>query len=829
MEESLPMTEDIETYSPEIEKQVPLPVKNATTGFEEVQEKDGLIKTKLNKEVIIQRIARDLYKNATSGLRELYNNSARACRVAVKKYGEEKPLIRISMNEKQRRLIISDNGLGLSKERFKKVLLELGTSDNLEAGEVGQFGMGFASYMTLSSAIVIDTRARNGDQYQMLAKDGSSFQPIGDAQLEGYGTKISMTCYDNVNFTELVDKLVKVAKYSGVATTLDLEGFEYYPRGLNRGINKLEQTTFEGDIRTTKTVKEDLIEIDTEDYHLIALVGVHNPQRNHDHTHLLNVPIDSEISMPFGWWVLNIKDERKFMPQPDRDRMSEIADRKLEGIIDAAIKKYFSDLQIHSYQEFLKSDRRNEFLWLVEHQDYAELKMRAVLENINECKVRKVVYDTKYFDDGGLVYKLGLNNNIIYQGYKNRGVTDKVREFEANSLLITTKKTKKNHWKEHVLFMESFGIPTARQILIDHKVKLPKQAKADIELIGHTNFPERFYEHEMVDLEDIDENFIRVNDLPMVKVIRYVKEFPSPYTFVRNAPELDEYETRDFSEWLEKDVPNVVVPTNLGAMTIKDLSENCKEIIFCVDFKEEFEAFFKDEERIIVYGSNGLMALELYLNPECPDKIAVEIKHWDFSKFVQEKFSVPLNDDLAEKFLSSNLSKVSPCFHKLLATLLKNTKWDLKAKEMVWQGFVDRILKLNEFDNNDEIASLKFYHGESGEKGTESIWGQTFEELMNDFKHQIYNDGNLQTRLIRELIVPKIFGQVKFKSIEKQEESYQTAYEISLTTRDVGFEFKEDMEVFGFNVMFRSLKLRINKNCNSVSYSSITVKVYINT
>ena len=67
---------------------------------------------------------------------------------------------------------------------------------------------------------------------------------------------------------------------------------------MRAGINKLEQTTLEGDIRQSKTVKEDLLELETDDYHLIALVGMHNPKRNYDHIHLLNVP-SSDSSLFF--------------------------------------------------------------------------------------------------------------------------------------------------------------------------------------------------------------------------------------------------------------------------------------------------------------------------------------------------------------------------------------------------------------------------------------------------------------------------------------------------------------------------------------------------
>lgn len=829
------MDEDIETYSPDIEEQKPLPVKGDTTGFEDVVEKDGLISTRLNEKVIIQRIAKDLYKNATSGLRELYNNSARACRIAVKKHGEEKPLISISMDEESRELTIIDNGIGMSKERFKKVLLELGTSDNLEAGEVGQFGMGFASYMTLSSVVVIDTRVRNGDQYRMIAKDGMSFQPVGDAEMEGYGTKLSMTCYANVNFNELANQLEKIAKYSGIPTVLKLNHFEYYPSKLIEGLNHIRQTSFDDEVKSNKTIKHDLVDIETEDFHLVALVTGGRTASNYDHIHLLNIPIESEISMPFSWWVLNIKDERKFKPMPDRDRMAEVSDKMLEGLLDSAIKEHFSDLDIENYQQFLDSDRKNEFLWLCDHQDYSPEKMKTVLGSVQVCNVRTVAYDTKRFDDGSLVYKLSETYHVIYQGYKNRLVTEKLKEFEPNALLITTKKTKKNHWKEHVKFMEEFGIPTGRQILIDHKVKMPKADKIEMEIVGHTN--DRYYEHELLDLDDIDENVIRVDTVPMGDMIRYVKRFKNPYIFVRNAPQLDEYDARDYTDWLNE-IPNIMCSTNKGAMSIKELAES-DEVIFCEDFVKAYEDFFKEDKRIIVFGSAALLPLALHLNPQCETaedrfnyKIPNDVKHRDFHVFVEEKYGVTLNGDRDKQYFCNNLPKISSCFHTLFGKLIRNTgfKYDEDEKSELWKVFLQRILNFESFDTNDEIAKLRFYYKENKKiDDREDGMVETLDELLRETKDKIFNDDHLMVRLMKELILPNIFGHVVFRKMEKVELSYQTCYDISIATRDSEFEFKDDSKVYDFNLQFRGCKLRIVRNGNDKGYCSIKMTVIITT
>lgn len=70
-------------YKPDTLVEVPANVGNAGYAAEFPDGTgDGFIRTDIEKDVIIQRISRDLYSNPMSGIRELYANEARACRQA---------------------------------------------------------------------------------------------------------------------------------------------------------------------------------------------------------------------------------------------------------------------------------------------------------------------------------------------------------------------------------------------------------------------------------------------------------------------------------------------------------------------------------------------------------------------------------------------------------------------------------------------------------------------------------------------------------------------------------------------------------------------------
>ncbi len=818
--------EKIETYSPDVTEQVPLGVEGAG----EIEH------TKINEKVIIQRIAKDLYKDASSGLRELYMNSVRACKDAVKLagYGYH-PRITVTVNEAKRTLIIEDNGIGITEQMYQQVLRELGTSSNLDGGETGQFGMGFASYMTLSSVVIIDTMSVDGTSFKRIAKDGQSFQRLDNSDRKTHGTTLSMTCYDKVNFSVLMEKFHKIARYSGVPTFLMLEEFEYIGGRFNRGINEIEQWRFDDEALNVKTDKQDLVDIETDDFHLIALVaGAYQPI-NRDHVHLLNVPIESDINLPFNWWVLNIKDERKFLPMPDRDRMRTESDKKLEGIMDIEIKKYFKTLDIMTYQQFIDSDRKNEFLWLCYNNSYARTPMQPSLYNLQNCIVRTVQYGTKKFDDGSLIVKLSTNHDVIYQGYKNQIVTDKLAEFCPTSLPITVKKTKKIPWKKYVATMEAFGIPFARQILIDNKVKIPKAEKSDEEIIGHTNnytgvgWRGQNYETNMIDPDDIDENVIRIDgEYKMLEVTRFIRCCANPYIFVRNASSLDETDCTSFTEWM-KTVGDIVCATNEGAKTVEELTEYDK-VYFCQDFAPEYESFVVDSDKLVVYGTNQLLPFKLHT-------MGIDSSLWEIrnsvnmitvTTIINEKYNVNLNSDVDKKFFCDNLKDIPSCFHELFGKLIKNIDYDIDygidedTKMMFIKDNLKLVKSFEAFDETDELEKLRFYHAQHVTMADDTTaLAESLETLMNNSKARIRGNEALLERFVREMLIPKIFGKVVFKKFEKMQLSYQNEYELSLSfvSYNKEFDFHDDVKVYDFDVMTKGLKFRVTKQYVGIKLS----------
>ena len=66
----------------------------------------------------------------------------------------------------------------------------MGITSNNNAHEIGQMGMGFASYTTLTQSVKVDTWARDTDEcFSFMAENGKKFDPLPNPKMKQYGTK----------------------------------------------------------------------------------------------------------------------------------------------------------------------------------------------------------------------------------------------------------------------------------------------------------------------------------------------------------------------------------------------------------------------------------------------------------------------------------------------------------------------------------------------------------------------------------------------------------------------------------------------------------------
>ena len=380
--------------------------------------------------------ASKIYKDFNSGIRELYNNEARACRTARDKHGA-RPRIEISIDIDERTFVLHGiDSLGISEEIFKQIIKVLGKSGNMDANEVGMFGMGFVSYQMLTDFMTLDTWTREDTEgnahYTVFCREDLHTKKVVQKQptLDTFGTKLEMILKPDVIISEVVDTIKDCAKFSTIETTIMIENAsdEDIENGLDDGKvmpeqyasvkewfelnNSIRQWTHENygmleiqkfDTKTDKQMKsiwrrnkqidfyhEFEYEDDDVEFHAkLALykfyeydddgnetevekhsrVATGNHIRSWDDENktgqifLVGVPIKAELNEMQMYetqdayngggdisslldnmeWYVNIKNERVYSPNANRDDLERKASEKLSSLIGKTIRNSIRD------------------------------------------------------------------------------------------------------------------------------------------------------------------------------------------------------------------------------------------------------------------------------------------------------------------------------------------------------------------------------------------------------------------------------------------------------------------------------------------------------
>ena len=346
------------------------------------------IRVQLDNDVIIQRISHEIYSNYESGVRELINNEYRACRQARKLYNA-RPKVHVIVDKDNRTFSIEGvDSLGISVRIFDKVFRKLGVSGNVQGGdEIGMFGMGFASYTTLSEVITVETYAReDNQQFAFLGDRGIDFKILPKPDRDTYGTKITLTYKDGVIGDKIIDKVRDCAKFSNVDTTISVivsddtcsyndseysitEEIECDVYDSGKDWCRDQFVSLPHSDEKINWYKE--VHINNDDMEFFGIIAFEkNPRYNNERLvnhhygsvnecslNLVNTPIEMKFNthLPFATYYLNIKNERKFMPTADRDRMKDESMVSLQEEFDKQLPTFFTDTIITSIDEYMTS------------------------------------------------------------------------------------------------------------------------------------------------------------------------------------------------------------------------------------------------------------------------------------------------------------------------------------------------------------------------------------------------------------------------------------------------------------------------------------------
>ncbi len=163
-----------------------------------------------NKEIFL----RELLSNASDAIDKLYYRSLTDNSISLNK---EELAISIDIDKKERKLIIRDNGCGMTKEELETNLGTIAKSGSLafkEANQnkdidiIGQFGVGFYSAFMVSKKIKVESKAIGAEEAYEWKSEGADGYTIKKTKKDSVGTTITLTIKEDTeeeNYSEFLD------------------------------------------------------------------------------------------------------------------------------------------------------------------------------------------------------------------------------------------------------------------------------------------------------------------------------------------------------------------------------------------------------------------------------------------------------------------------------------------------------------------------------------------------------------------------------------------------------------------------------------------------
>ena len=186
---------------------------------------------------LLEMMINSIYTHKEIFLRELISNASDAMdKLYFKSMSENTGItrsdmaIKLEVNKDDRKLIITDNGIGMTREELENNLGTIAKSGSLafknenektdDVNIIGQFGVGFYSAFMVAKKVTVISRAYGADTAYMWESEGVDGYTMSESQKDDHGTQIILDIKDNAdeeNYDEFlapykIKQLVK--KYS---------------------------------------------------------------------------------------------------------------------------------------------------------------------------------------------------------------------------------------------------------------------------------------------------------------------------------------------------------------------------------------------------------------------------------------------------------------------------------------------------------------------------------------------------------------------------------------------------------------------------------------
>ncbi|MDD2495734.1 MAG: molecular chaperone HtpG [Tissierellia bacterium] len=236
---------------------------------------------------------RELISNASDAIDKSYYKSLTDSNIV---FNKDDFYIRIEVDEDNRTLIISDTGIGMTKEELETNLGTIAKSgsfdfkENNEAKDgidiIGQFGVGFYSAFMVSNDVTVESKALGSDEAYRWHSTGIDGYTVEPWEKDNVGTKITLKIKENTednNYDEFIDvynikSLVK--KYSNFIKypiKMNMKKRELKEGSKDEYIEYYEDETLNSMVPIWRRNKSELKQEDYENFYMDKHFGFEKP------------------------------------------------------------------------------------------------------------------------------------------------------------------------------------------------------------------------------------------------------------------------------------------------------------------------------------------------------------------------------------------------------------------------------------------------------------------------------------------------------------------------------------------------------------------------
>ena len=381
---------------------------------------------------LLDLMINSIYTHKEIFLRELISNASDAIDKRHYKALTNSELITdyeifVEVNEEERTLTITDNGVGLTEEELVNNLGTIARSGSKEFKEglessdleiIGQFGVGFYSSFMVSDKVVVETKSVDSDKAFKWTSEGTETYTISETELENPGTKITLFIRENdeeseENYDEYLrehkikDLVVKYSDYVRYPIKMDVTKYDTPTKEGEQAVSYKELNTLNSMIPLWKKSKRDIEDTEYNDFYKHKFADYTDPLKViHtkvegllEYTSLLFIPKKAAFDLYSEKFEkgLQLYSKGVFIMDKNKELLPDYF-RFVRGLVDS------SDLSLNISREMLQQDKQLKKISVA-----IESKIRSELEKMQKNDREKY---NEFYQTYGINLKYG-----IYDGY----------------------------------------------------------------------------------------------------------------------------------------------------------------------------------------------------------------------------------------------------------------------------------------------------------------------------------------------------------------------------------------------------------------------------